>query len=224
MDRTLLDLNLNGIGSAAGGEYRHVRLDGACKLLSDVSAETFVVNGHGSAQGAVRTKQFTCNGKFTIKGALNSEEVRIDGMVDTGSVNADRVTANGGLSSEGDVESELFELTGYFDVEGLLNAGTIKISLHGGSRAREIGGEIIRVRKGKDAKWNKLVSWAIPRLNVQLEANVIEGDDIELEETVAAVVRGNRVVIGKGCRIGKVEHKGELVVHPQAKVDERVRN
>jgi hypothetical protein len=41
----------------------------------------------------------------------------------------------------------------------------------------------------------------------KLEAQVIEGDDVHLEDTEARIVRGTRITIGCGCRIGTVEYR-----------------
>ncbi|MGP3783292.1 hypothetical protein [Paenibacillus sp. 1A_MP2] len=47
---------------------------------------------------------------------------------------------------------------------------------------------------------------------------MIEGDDIELEYTEAEVVRGDKIKIGPGCRIGTVEYRSSLQIHTLSEV------
>ncbi len=44
----------------------------------------------------------------------------------------------------------------------------------------------------------------------ELTVDVIEGDDVYLENTMAKIVRGNNVTIGSGCKIELVEYKGSF--------------
>lgn len=220
---SLQDLSINGIGGGAGGEYRSVNMDGICKVLADVTAESFRANGVITALGSVQAKRFDCNGKMKIEGDLRSETARIDGMLTVeGAVQGDQMHVNGMLTCGGDCTAEKLEVRGCVDAKGLLSADTVDIRIQGKSEAREVGGEKIRISKASGNRWAWLLKWAIPRLVTEFETELLEGDEIELENTVASVVRGNRVTIGKGCRIGKVEYRSELLVHPQAKVSERI--
>lgn len=58
----------------------------------------------------------------------------------------------------------------------------------------------------------------IPKLKSELHAGVIEGDYIDLEFTTADIVRGNVVIIGNGCSIGRVEYHSKLTVYHGAKI------
>jgi cytoskeletal protein CcmA (bactofilin family) len=51
-----------------------------------------------------------------------------------------------------------------------------------------------------------------------LEAEIIEGDEIMLENTTAKIVRGNNVMLGAGCDIGTVEYKSNYVKNGDARV------
>ncbi|CAM3842449.1 hypothetical protein COLU111180_10525 [Cohnella lubricantis] len=220
---SLQDLSISGIGGAAGGVYKSIHLDGVCKVLADVEAETFEANGVITARGNVQAKKIDINGKMRIEGGLRSGSARIDGMlrVESG-VYGEQLNMNGMLTCGADCTAEKFDARGCVDIKGLLSADSIDVELQGKCTAREIGGEQIRITKGPGNRWAWLLKWAIPRLVTQFETELIEGDVIELEHTAAAVVRGNRVKIGKGCTIGRVEYRSEIDVHPQAKVSEQV--
>ena len=54
----------------------------------------------------------------------------------------------------------------------------------------------------------------------KVTANVIEGDNIEIESCEAKIVRGKNIKLGPKCKIGLVEYTGTCEVSPEAKVDE----
>ena len=47
---------------------------------------------------------------------------------------------------------------------------------------------------------------------------VIEGDIIYLENTTADIVRGQTIVLGRGCQIGSIEYGVNLSQHPSSEV------
>jgi cytoskeletal protein CcmA (bactofilin family) len=135
-----------------------------------------------------------------------------------GGLAGDHIELHGSLSIGGDCEAERIQANGKFAIDGLLNAGTIAIKLFHGSHVKEIGGEHIDVRKGHRSMWNQLLSAIIPSAAPNLVTDLIEGDDIYLEHTEAAVVRGNTVKIGPGCRIDRVEYKQSFDRHSRSTV------
>lgn len=220
----LPDLVVNGVSNASGGKYGNVKIDGVGKVHGDVEGETFKVNGVIRINGSVKAEQFECDGKLTIGGPLNAERMRFNGLVDVkGGVAGDLMELNGMLTAKGDCECESVQGEGAFTIAGLLSAGTLNVKLHGRSSAAEIGVEKLVVRPASKSVWSKMWIWLFPKYNPELSAVSIEGDDIDVESTKAQVVRGNRIVVGKGCAIGRVEFKNELIVHPGATVGERVR-
>jgi cytoskeletal protein CcmA (bactofilin family) len=122
------------------------------------------------------------------------------------------------------LEAEVFLAKGSFTIGGLLNAGQIDIILYGGCRAKEIGGEKITVKKpGIAHKLKRLIFSYIFRVNVDLQADVIEGDEIYLEHTYAKIVRGNNVTIGPGCDIEVVEYKNNFHEQKGAIVKDKIK-
>ncbi|RUS46116.1 hypothetical protein [Cohnella sp. AR92] len=221
---TYPDLTINGIGQASGGTYREVRIDGVSKLKGDIECERLCLNGIATSHGTVRAKVLECDGKLNAGSLLDAGNARINGMIKVkGVFRGEEVELNGYLNVEGDLSAEKLQLRGALTVKGLLNAGDVEITAEGRCVAREIGGETIRTRRVKTGPWRAMWSWAIPKLVAVIEADTIEGDLIELEHTVASVVRGSRVTIGKGCRIGRVEYAEELKVHPEAKIENPVK-
>ncbi|MFD0675059.1 hypothetical protein [Cohnella sp. GCM10027633] len=223
-NRELPDLILKGVSDAGGGAYGVVKIEGMAKVHGDVSAVTFTADGHLRVNGGVTAERFELNGKMTAAGALRGGHLRFNGHTTVkGSVSGEHLSLNGLLSASGDCECELFEGEGGFEVGGLLSAGTLNVKLHGRGAAREIGVETIVVRQAGKSAWNKLWKWLFPKFSPELRADTIEGDNIDVEHTIADVIRGSRVSIGKGCVVGRVEYKGDLRAHPSAVIKERVK-
>ncbi|WP_394138700.1 polymer-forming cytoskeletal protein [Cytobacillus oceanisediminis] len=232
--KTLGNLVINGIGSSNGGSFEKVELNGKGTVNGDTECVKFYCNGSGTIHGNVKTGKAKISGAAKINGAVKAEELIINGSASIaeaisskvmevsgkssigGSVKCDEMTVNGKVSIEGDCETEIFRAEGAFSVAGLLNAETIDIKLFGDSRAKEIGGRNIKVVQHKESLLKLIKSI----FQLKLEAEVIEGDEIELEGTVASIVRGKNVKIGKNCEIGLVEYSGEYDCQPGTLVKE----
>jgi len=218
------DLVVNGVSDAAGGKYGNVKIDGVSKVVGDIEAQSFKLNGVIRMTGSVKSESFVCDGTLKVAGSLTVGKMQMNGLVNVqGSLSGEHMQLNGLLTIKGDCEFEHMEGEGGFDVDGLMNAGSLNLKLHGRGRAREIGVESLFVRQGARSLWNRLLRWLFPKFTPELQAGTIEGDDIDVEYTKASVVRGNRIVIGKGSVIGRVEYKTELIVHPGATIKERVK-
>ena len=61
------------------------------------------------------------------------------------------------------------------------------------------------------------------RKSKHLDVELIKGDDISLEATIAQIIRGARVKVGRGCRIEAVEYSESLEVSPKATVQSQVK-
>ncbi len=230
------DLVINGNGSTAGGTFAKVRLNGngkvhgnlvcqdfetngSSKIDGDVTASNAVVNGSSKLGGNMETNKFRINGSATIDGDLVFEKLEVKGSGKVaGAVKGEKLLVEGILKVGKDCEVEEANFQGGFTIDGLLNADKIEVSLHGKSFAKEIGGEIISVRKSGSTTLG--LDKIFKSLSKELQAEVIEGDVIELENTKAKVVRGNTIRIGLGCDIDLVEYKNELQMNKNANVRE----
>lgn len=221
------DLKINGSGSATGGVYNSLVINGSGKISGDIECKEFVVHGTGEASGNVecktlridgsgrvggnlKTDELKVNGSATFHSAVNGGNVTISGSSDMrGNLDAKAVKINGSISVTGDCNADEFESQGLFEVGGLLNADIIDVKLFWHkSHAREIGGERITVTLGKGSLGVLASIFSLGTHYPCLEADTIEGTEIVLENTTAKIVRGNNVTIGNGCDIGLVEYKG----------------
>lgn len=218
------DLVMKGIGGSAGGAFRHVGIEGIGRLSGHVACDTFSLQGVGSVDGEVRCAEHCeLKGKMKVKGGLSAPLLVLEGQARMdGKLRGSRMRLEGMVTVTGDCEAEHFYMDGGLTVEGLLSAENMEILMQARAQVKEMGGNRIRVGLGRRRNWSRLFGWILPALEPHLYAEVIEGDDVELSETTAEMVRGNRVVIGPGCRIRHVEYGTELVVDPSAQVGSTV--
>ncbi|SDM46228.1 hypothetical protein SAMN04488137_0248 [Fictibacillus solisalsi] len=216
------NLMMNGSGSAAGGLYNKVRIMGEGIITDDIECNFFKTYGSSEASGNVKGGNLEIFGETEVKrnvqasnlkvyGTLSIgesamvENTKIRGSVDVaGKFTGDKVDLKGSIAVKGDLEAEEFISSGLFEVSGLLNADVIDVKLrYSTSQVQEMGGQTIRVqKKGAFLPFVKNEGF--------LEATVIEGDDVFLENTTADIVRGKIVRIGAGCEIQLVEYYDEF--------------
>lgn len=234
------DLNMSGMGTASGGLYNRVDIDGMAKVDGDLDCIDFRINGTAKVFGNLKTERGKVNGMATIKGNVEASEfkingtTRVDGNISgremkieghstiNGSISIEEVEIRGIANIAGDLSAETFTSQGVFTVGGLLNAGTIDIELYATCKAREVGGEKISVKRGDSFSIRKVINTIFSFLDIdyKLTAETIEGDDIYLEYTKARTVRGNNIILGAGCEIELIEYKNSLEPNSESKVRE----
>jgi cytoskeletal protein CcmA (bactofilin family) len=227
-------VKISGTGTASGGIYECVSISGSGEVTGDVEAGQITISGAAKMAGNVKAAVVKSSGALKIEGGLEAGEfsssgsakvtgrARIDTLDASGSVRIDgdlsggKVSVSGRATFGGDVEVEQFRSSGSLATGGLLNADRIGVVLGGDARARELGGGEVHVMAG--GRGRGLLNWYRPAV-ASLEAETVEGDDIYLEATRAATVRGRRVAIGPGCTIGKLEYSESLHIDADARVD-----
>ncbi|MGZ7208841.1 MAG: polymer-forming cytoskeletal protein [Methanobacterium sp.] len=221
MKERIGDLKINGSGSSAGGKYNSVIINGEGRIENDLECIYLKINGQCSVTGNIKADSVKVHGNTSINGNLEAEKVKIHGTADVNeNLSVDNAEIYGSVNVNGDCNAEIFKIEGTFAMEGLLNAGELELSLYGPSKAHEIGGEKITVkRKGKyDLLGLKSIIMSSGR-NKELTVDIIEGDDIYLENTKAKVVRGNKIELGPSCEIELVEYKDSFVQDEKAEVN-----
>ncbi|MNH82385.1 Polymer-forming cytoskeletal [compost metagenome] len=235
MEQSIGDMKINGVGKASGGRYSRVLLDGIGTINGEVQCEELQCNGQMKLNAPLTAGRITINGTGKITGPVHSGDFRTDGMLNVeqevrfntlvmngilkcgAGASGEHAEIYGTLKIKDNLQCETLEVSGNLQVEGLLNAGTIKVDMIGKCSVREIGGEHITIRKLNKAP-GLLELFSGKLLASRLTADVIEGDDIELEHTKARVVRGSRVRIGPGCEIDYIEYKETYEADPKSDV------
>ncbi len=205
------DLSLSGVGSASGGVYGKVRLEGMASIHGDLDCVECNLDGMANVHGAIRAESIHIRGKTKVHGSIKAQRLTIDGdvLIDGNCIVSQKIMIHGRVKVNGSCEAELFEADGICDIDGLLNAERIYLRLQGSSSITDVGCTQIRVEKGSGRPLFRQ-----RRLTVQH----VEGDDIELCETVSRVVQGNIVSLGTGCVVERIEYRTDFHKHKNAKV------
>lgn len=230
-------LNLSGMGTYSGGEFYEVNISGMGKIQGNIKCGNFNTSGTGKVFGNVESDKFCSSGMVKIEGDINSSYIDVSGTlrcekdVNTknldisgmatidGKINCNNINSKGCLKAKSDIECEEVNINGMINCSGMLNCEKLELQVVGTSTIGEIGGSIINIERGRagySLKFNILVPKKF-REN-KLVANIIEGDDIELENCEVKVVRGKNIKIGENCKIDTVEYSGSLEVDKKSKV------
>jgi cytoskeletal protein CcmA (bactofilin family) len=237
------NLTITGDGGAGGGRYEHVRITGNGSVTGAVECDRLHTIGQSVFHHQMKARRVHVTGEalfrmnlhvqesISLTGTVNVHEdltfnqLRCGGMIHVrGRVSGEEMLLRGQLSVGSDFSAEKLRASGTVNVGGLLNAGSIELRMYGPCSAAEIGGDRITVRLPRLQMF--LQRWFGRRFGPGepvLTVETIEGDDIELEHTHAGIVRGNRVKIGEGCRIGLVEYRTALDISGQPVIREKRR-
>lgn len=238
--KTMLNnINISGLGKVPSGEYNNINISGSGKILGDVKANIMDVSGSGKVLNNLEVNNICTSGYFKVFGDVKvNEKIACSGSFKCDkNIVANNLSICGSLKTLGNITFDLIELSGLIkvigdcegrkicgegkvNVKGLLSADEIDLKLLGQSRANELGGENIRIIAGRTQSLKIFCFSYIQK--IQLCCNIIEGDNIYLENTIAKVVRGKNITIGKDCVIEKIECSGELKIEEGSKVKEKI--
>lgn len=232
------NIKISGSGTAGGGEYDQILISGSGKIQGDTECNIFKSSGSskvlgnliaknckvsGSAKfnGNVEVEQIKISGASKIEYNLTGKDIRISGSARIGGkLKGENVKISGSVAVGGDCEAEEFNARGGFNIGGLLNAENIEIQLGEKCTVKEVWGKNIKVCNSLDVGI-KLFGIFVRR-HGKLYTDVIEGDDIDIENTNAKIVRGKNVKIGEDCCIETVEYEESINVHEEAKVNNQI--
>lgn len=235
-NQTLGNISISGSGTAGGGTYDTIKISGSGKLSGDTVCNEFKCSGSSKVENklTVGTAKVSGSAKFmddlkadymsvsgssTLLANLSVKELRTSGSIRIdGTVDAEQINVSGTVKIAKDCNSEQFYLSGGCQIGGLLNAGEIEIKLAGRCEISSIGTEVITVKHGLGQNILSDLIGSLFNQEAALHTELIEGDEIYLENTICAMVRGKTVRIGRGCKIETVEYSGTLDIADQAVV------
>jgi cytoskeletal protein CcmA (bactofilin family) len=209
MKNNILDLKIYGQGSSAGGKFNEVIIKGMGQINGDVECNNLKSYGEAELNGNLKTENYIIiKGQIKINGNLDTKNLKIQGEMEVkGPCYVDEADITGSIRSETDFNVEVLELEGGFVIGGMINAEKLKINMHWPCKVREIGGADISVKKDAKLSFLGLKNMIMPNdTHKTLEVDIIEGDNIYLENTIAKVVRGKNITLGSGCKIELVEY------------------
>lgn len=228
------NIRIMGEGTVGAGNYNKISIMGEGDILGKVNAKGISILGNGRSEkgietnalkvsGTFRTKSFVkikdflkVSGNATFNDNVTSENIKISGEAEfKNGLNSRKMRILGKCDISGDCESERIIGRGEANVEGLMTADYIDLKLFNQSYIKEIGGENIKVTKGKSF-------FMFRGSKGSLCSDIIEGDNIELTNTTCKIVRGNNIVINSGCKIGRVEYRDNLKINSSSEVEEKL--
>lgn len=212
------DFKIAGSGCMVSGEYGKVSISGSGKISGNISCESIHISGSAKSEGNVDCKaEARISGSFKCKD-LSCTELKVAGSAKFGELKCGTVKISGSVSADS-IEADTVSTSGKIEVKGLLNAESITIS--GGAKIGSIGCTELKVNS--DCHTVKIF-WGLIEVHKSedegLKTELIEGDKIDICYTQADIVRGADIIIGKGCRIHRVEYTGTCTVDSEATVDE----
>ena len=223
------NINVFAASSITGGVYNKIRVFGAADINGDVTAESLSVYGAADFNGNCDIKDMSIKGACDFKGYVKAVNLDVKGACDfNGDVHIEFLKIYGAVSFKqkvsratdikiyGVVEVETLEadtimVKGVLECKEQLNADFIEINSNSESEIKEIVGSKIIIQPDKKM---------FKKLGKPVVVDLVEGDEIELENVKAKVVRGNTVKIGKYCEIERVEYNDTLVVSNKSDVKE----
>jgi len=209
-------IKITGTGEASGGMFDSIAIMGEAKLYGDIETARFKCMGQCQITGEVHSDRFRLQGEVDVGGNLSATKLTTLGQAHVkGHLQGEEIVIRGMLQAGGGCEAETIQITGGIQLGGLLNAEKITIQLYGPSKVREIGGGQVQVRR---SRWKEIAGLFMSRETSELTADIIEGDEVYVEYTNAKLVRGNRVILGPGCRIETVQYRESLRKNKSAKV------
>ncbi|MBI3374856.1 MAG: polymer-forming cytoskeletal protein [Betaproteobacteria bacterium] len=239
-------LTIAGSGTVEGDiEAGKVEVSGAGKIEGDLKAGKVEASGSLSVDGSLVADAFVSAGSSSIAGSVKAGRVDWRGSSEVGrDVEAKKFRSSGAFGIEGSLEADEIEieLNGESRVHAIQGeAIRVKAGAAGAG-----GGRVVVVTQGRGTT---VVTGGTISGNAsgyaeggrvgpvsagssvssggggesKLEAKTIEGGAVELENTVADLVRGTTVKIGKGCKIGTVEYSESIAVDDQASVKKQTK-
>lgn len=221
---------INGEGTINGDvECKKFLVPGICKMMGNlkckvietkgralfdknVQAEKSKFGGIVAVKGKVDVDDLVFNGRIAVEGDVTGRDINILGMASiTANLKAECLFVSGAAYIEKNIDTEIFSLSGGLVNKGTINANNINMTLGAKSNMNNISGKEIKIKK-PDNTGGFLSSFLkkFIKNKVQLEANIIDGEDIHIENTIANLVRGNNVTIGEGCIINTVEYRNTI--------------
>ncbi|WP_379129454.1 hypothetical protein [Paenibacillus sp. sgz500958] len=215
------NLKILGTTTSVGGYFRNVNVVGEAKFTGDVECQKLSLTGELNINGDLKADTLKLAGKCDIAGRVEGRVLRGTGEIRAFSgIRIEDINLKGSVISTSGCEAEKLHIFGALEVDGLLSADQLELSLYGPSRAKEVGGGTIEIKRSTAAK---LKGWVSDITNVYFEADLIEGDNLNLYHTKAAIVRGGRVIIGAESEIGLVEYRDSLEIHKSAVVKQQIK-
>ncbi len=209
-------VSISGASKIAGCNCEIFRAAGASKVNGDLKADDADVSGATKINGNAYFGKLDSSGALKVRGKSEGKKLDLSGSAKfEDSLDVKLIDSSGSFSVKGDVDCTTIDASGVVKIEGVLKGEEIMLNNSGKSKIKKIEGGDLVVESGGSG----FFSFSFGKSG-SLEVESIKGNEISLENTKAKSVMGNKVIIGRGCKIQNVKAK-ELKVHESAKVENK---
>ncbi len=233
-------VKISGSGHIGGGHYDTVHVSGSARITGNVICQNVRISGSLHAQGSLECQAIHVSGSTEITDTLVTEDGHISGSLQIrGSLEVrGDLHVSGHAGVEGKASGHSYHISGIFRVgqeievdtlicsgtiecPGLISADHIKIDLYHPAKVGELAGASIDVAVPSGRFSPDLIGhWR--RRRALLTVDEVSGDDLNLAYTKASLVRGDRIRIGEGCRIDRIEYRETLQADEASWIGESV--
>ncbi|WP_027633187.1 polymer-forming cytoskeletal protein [Clostridium hydrogeniformans] len=220
------EFKVSGSGALRGSlETITGKVSGSASIQGNIKCGDFKFSGSASVGGNLEGGNIHTSGSTKVEGRVKGKSLNVSGSMKIGEgIYVNDIDICGSLKSGGDCEGERFISQGGFNIRGLLTADVIDIGLAGDCYAKEIGGEKIIIKRVRNN--GGFLRYILSLVNINngvLNTELIEGDYVEVNYTRCNIIRGKKVVVGKGSVIDKVEYTDEIIIENGGVVKEEVK-
>ena len=199
----MTDLNAAGVITCNGGTFDKVKIEGVVSINSDITCGDMSVEGVCRVRGGITCGTAKIAGTATVYGPMAAESIALQGM----------------LKISGDLSCDSLNADGTLDVEGVLSADDIEILMSSGCGIREVCGHSLKLRRRSSSVFMSIFK---ARRN-GFKANSIECDVVDIEHAKVGSISADRVVLGDGCEIDRVEYISSADISPKARIGQLVK-
>lgn len=189
-------------------------ISGSGKVTKDLKCAKGKISGSGKIEGSVYGGSFSISGSGTVDGSFKGDELVINGSGKIGGkISGIKVRLLGAIKVGEGIEGDIIDIRGSLRTKGMVNGDQVNIEVGGITEIEEIGATkvtVVKTIQGIGPFSRFILNLFRERDYDCLKVKVIEADEIYLENTVADVVRGNKIIIGQGCKINKIEYSESL--------------
>lgn len=183
-------------------EKRIVHVDGMSKSSGNLECDEVKVDGMFRVSGDLKASDLTCDGMVRIAGNVNVESINIDGMIKVGGDIDMKSMDIDGLIKAKSISGEKIDISGGFNIKENISCDTFILELCGRGLVKNIEGSSVVVTTRK--------------YRHQLKANTISADEIDIENVKCGTISGDKIKIGKGCKVDNVTYITSLDIDSSA--------
>ncbi|WP_223700443.1 hypothetical protein [Sutcliffiella deserti] len=217
-------VSINGKGTINGGvQCNNFKINGACDINGHLKGETGVIRGRASIKEDIFLHNYTVDGRSDLMGGLYTANLLVRGACTIKKeINSESTKIYGKLKLDGSCNTDSFFSEGVIRIGETLKAKNIELNL-GNSRSRVNRMEADSIKILKNRKFNGIIGWFLALLTAagetgSLSVQEIYGKHINVEATNVNHIRGEKVVIGPGCKVELVEYTDSIEISKDAKV------